>query len=572
MTLAVDNYIYYTQFHLMRDEGGNVNNLTSRMASKNQIIANATQKHQMRISKQSSKFMNSNEARQIEDILSGDKWIQDIQDSIIPNNSSRNAAEAQYGDLVNLAMALKQDISNASTSITKFKSSLNAFISAVEKSYTPFAKQYSDKVIKHFSNSARLGSKTAYQMAKEIMPGASAADSASLRILETLSRDYSGTAFRVMDNVDNSDAQDKLSVSLGKMIVLRDALGAQGNYVDSLSPKEQHAFYQRVYGVMGKWINDFIALVEEIAVVEGARQAAKKIDEAFDDVNNTIRMQSINSTHRFSYSSVANGNNIFEVQEKFNVDKRWERDLEKLKSIKSVSGDAMKMQYASNNAKADSYFILDGDSGITGHIGISVKKNDDINFSTSKGLSKVGIKIQSNTPLLTLMTREADMSYNDVLAYMNIGGALPADPSLRGYNGGKYSQYDASLASSWETIKEGLKYKSFYNALAGYGENVNNVFFMSVDGRLFSIMSLLQHFQKTMPIGSGVDWTVSGGGLDRAQYQKINKDAFIEGPRSKKYAYGGQRSENVRMNYFALLQNTKINIAMNIAQLSALVK
>ena len=75
-----------------------------------------------------------------------------------------------------------------------------------------------------------------------------------------------------------------------------------------------------------------------------------------------------------------------------------------------------------------------------------------------------------------------------------------------------------------------------------------------------------------MPIGSGVDWTVSGGGLDRAQYQKINKEAFIEGPRSKKYAYGGQRSENVRMNYFMLLQNTKINIAMNIAQLSALVK
>lgn len=572
MTLAVEDYIYYTQFHLMRDEKGNINNLVSRMASKNQIMANAIQKHQMRISQQSSKFMNSDEAKQIEDILSGDKWIQDIQDSVLPNNNSRNASEAQYGDLVSMAMALKQDISDKSTSAEKFKNALNAFINEVEKSYTSFAAKYSKNVMNHFINSARYGSRSARQMAKEIMPGASAEKSASLRILETLASEYSGTAFRVVDNIDNSDAQNKISVALGKMIVLRDALGESGNYVDSLSSKEQHAFYQRVYAAMGKWINDFIALVEEIAVVEGAKKAAKKIDEAFDGINNAIRMQSVSSTHRFSYSDVANGNAITVVQEKIKTDPRWKRDLEKLESMSGVSGKATKMQYASNNAKADAYFILNGDSGVTGDIGVSVKKNEDINFSTGKGLSKVGIKIQSNTPLLTLMTREADMSYNDVLTYMNIGGALPADPSLRGYNGGKHSQYDTSLAASWETIKEGIKYKSFYNALTGYGENANNVFFMSVDGRLFSVMSLLQHFQKTMSIGSGIDWTVSGNGLDRGQYQEINKNAFVEGPRSKKYAYGGQRSENVRMEYFKLLQNTKVNIAMNIAQLSALVK
>ena len=209
-----------------------------------------------------------------------------------------------------------------------------------------------------------------------------------------------------------------------------------------------------------------------------------------------------------------------------------------------------------------------GAGGVIGQVGINVPKAQDITFNNLTGGTSV--VIQGNTPMLTLMLREAEMSYNDVVTAINIASAVPYHPSLLGYRTSE-SNFEDELEVVWQNLIEQLKYQAFYNALAGLGGSNENVFFMSISGQVYSIIDILQRFRSnpvnTLSFSNGVMST--GNGLQRAAYQKINQAAFIEGPRSK--IYGQARSEKVRPSAMNLMQNTKLNISMNLATIANLV-
>ena len=223
-----------------------------------------------------------------------------------------------------------------------------------------------------------------------------------------------------------------------------------------------------------------------------------------------------------------------------------------------------------NQPKADTV-INWTDGSVSGQTGISVKKAEDL--TVNRLINNVNIKIQSNTPLLTLMLREAEMSYNEVLVAVNIAAALPTHPSLLNVRKDA-SNYEDMLETTWQNLIEKIKYQSFYSALAGLGGENERVYFMSLNGTIFSIGDLLTRIQNN---AGSVSWSAyagkkaitSGQGLYRSAYQEINKESFVEGPRSK--SYGLVRSDKVRPSALSLLQDTKVNISMNLAQIAALI-
>ena len=546
-------YIYYTQQHMVEEYASDISALQNLQITKNQILDNAIAKHQQRM-KQDTGQLSDQDSKKIEDLLYGDGWVDNLNQRK-SNSGATRAGDYGYSDIVAQIASLKSSIKSKSSSVSNFTKQLSAFITTVEKEYNPIRNEYAKAVVDKFVKNNRVGSKTANKVAAGNVAG---------RILETLRGSYSGQAFRVMDTVEDGTSQTKLSASLGKLAVLSRVLNSSGGKSYVASIEDQHAFWNNIHSSVLKWLDDFDALVEEMGLLNVATKAGEQIAQELGQAQSKIKIE-VESTHR--KSGIRGG---ISVQGRLLEDKNLQRDLEMLKKQRKDAANLFSMFANTNQPKADTV-INWTDGAVTGQSGISVKKAEDL--TVNRLINNVNIKIQSNTPLLTLMLREAEMSYNDVLVAINIAAALPTSPSLLGVRKDE-SNYENMLESTWQNLIEKIKYQSFYSALAGLGGENERVYFMSLNGTIFSIGDLLTRIQNN---AGSVSWSAyagkravtSGQGLYRSAYQEINRQSFVEGPRSK--AYGLVRSDKVRPSALSLLQDTKVNISMNLAQIATLI-
>lgn len=547
-------YVYYTQMHMMEEYGSEIASLQNIQMVKNQILDNAITKHQKRQSDEVGQGLTDKEHKIVEDLVYGDSWVNTLNQRKQKEGLARGASY-QYDSLATLISQLKSDIKVKGIDITTFTKELNNFITTVEKEYEEVIRtSYVRSVFEQFKNNSRIGSKSS-SVAGSNLHG---------RILETLRGRYQGKAFRVVDNVSGKQVQDRINVSLGKLATLSRMLNSSGGK-QYLAQKGENAFWDDVKPSVLKWLDDFDALLEEMGLLAGAEDAVEKSKGMLEEADSSLKL-SVESTHRQKA-----GRGDLQVRGKLTRDKRLMQDLERMAQL-GGKNPIYGMFADVNQPKADSV-VRWQDGYVRGEAGLSVKKSEDISFD--KLANTANIHIQSSTPLLTLMLREAEMSYDDVNTAMNIAAALPIHPSLLGENVYKEdSTYESTLESTWQNLIKKLKYQSFYTALAGLGGTNERVYFMSLNGSIFSIYDLLVHFRNS---SSSLSWeayagkkaVTSGQGLLRSAYQEINKNAFVEGPRSKHY--GQYRSDKVRPSLLQLMQDTKINISMNIAQISALI-
>lgn len=546
-------YIYYTQQHMVEEYASDISALQNLQITKNQILDNAIAKHQQRM-KQDTNQLSDQDSKKIEDLLYGDGWVNNLNQRKL-NSGATRAGDYGYSDIITQIASLKSSIKSKSSSVSNFTKQLSAFITTVEKEYNPIRNEYAKAVVDKFVKNNRVGSKTANKIAAGNVAG---------RILETLRGSYRGQAFRVMDTVEDGTSQTKLSASLGKLAVLSRVLNSSGGKSYIASIEDQHAFWNDIYSSVLKWLDDFDALVEEMGLLNVATKAGEQIAQELGQAQSKIKIE-VESTHR---KSGARGG--LSVQGRLLEDKNLQRDLEMLKKQRKDAANLFSMFANTNQPKADTV-INWTDGSVSGQTGISVKKAEDL--TVNRLINNVNIKIQSNTPLLTLMLREAEMSYNEVLVAVNIAAALPTHPSLLNVRKDA-SNYEDMLETTWQNLIEKIKYQSFYSALAGLGGENERVYFMSLNGTIFSIGDLLTRIQNN---AGSVSWSAyagkkaitSGQGLYRSAYQEINKESFVEGPRSK--SYGLVRSDKVRPSALSLLQDTKVNISMNLAQIAALI-
>lgn len=549
--VTAGQYIYYTQRHLIRDEASQIANLTKE--TKQGILKNAIKKQNKRKQKLLSAGDLSDSQKDIlDDFLNNNsKWVDELNQVSLKDSSAEQSYPATY----EAAMTLYNNISKKTITQKQFISQLNNFLNVVEKEYlgnNGILKDYTNYVTKEFINNKRLGGPKINQKAGGSVSG---------RIIESIVNKTRSKAFKVSNYTEINSSSKKLDSALLKLTALKAALGKSANFGGGFSyiasKKDSKEYWDEVKQVTMKLVGDFRALVGEQGALQNIVKGSEKTKNLFEKMENELHM-TLDSTH---YEKGVKDGVFFTSFLK--EDPRLKEDLEKIVELEKAKGSIYSVfNTTSNQPKAD-ISIFGGNNSVTGKLGISVKDYEE--YVGKDGLTKVKIDLQSSTPLLTLMLRECEYSYDDLTTFINIGAARPVHPAYHRPE----TRYENALSNMWEKIKENIQYRATLSALAGFGGKYEEVYYLDFNNNVISVSDVLDHLLNTLSYGSSIKFSsVKGDGLDRAVYQKMNEANYVLGKRNS--ANSESRSNATRTDAIAKLYKTKVDIALNLTQIQAL--
>jgi hypothetical protein len=557
MTKTVQ-YIYYTQRHLIRDHASDIALITRE--NKQRIVQNAIAEQEKRKQELlSSDGLSDSQRSVLEDFLNNNsKWVEELNST----NTKPTSAEQGYPATYEAMSALMKAAEEGASTQAQFVKQLNNFLDTVEKEYlgnNRVLSDYTKYVTKMFINNKRVGSVQGNQNAQGNIAG---------RIIEACIRNTRTKAFRVRDYAGVTESSKKLDSALLQLTALRAALGRSLNYGGGTSYMSGRVYstdkngkvktyWDRVREVVRQLVRDFQSLVGEMGVLKSVTTGSKETLEVFETMERELN-GIFGSTH------YEKGNRISCVT-KLREDDRIRQDLQKMVDLEKTNGRVFSMyNTTTNHPKADISFFSSDDK-VQGKLGISVK--DYETHIDASGINVTDIKLQNSTPLLTLMLRECDYGYDELVTIMNIGAARPVHPA---YKGRAETQYESSLNSMWERIKENVQYKAVLSALAGLGEENERVFYLSANNVIYSVTDILSHLSNTLTVGSSVKFSKIDEHMNRSKLQALNERNYIEGHRDKEHATS--RSEATRLDIMAAWYNAKINVTLNLAQMQSLLK
>lgn len=291
-----------------------------------------------------------------------------------------------------------------------------------------------------------------------------------------------------------------------------------------------------------KWKDQGAAIAAEGASAAGALSALQAAVKAFQD--NDLKVQ-----------QAAKGTDTLSIQTDFSGTKAF-FDLVTQQMSK---GNAFKNASTRRTAKSDNilevYFNEDGGK-VSLYQGLTVKNYRTFSL-TNKG-ETANIQIQSGTPLLTLLTREAGFSDIDLYNLIQVGTAF-----------GTEEGYDIGLTLIWNQVMQNAKYLALLDTLAGFTNEQDRAFYMVFNGKIYDIIDILAHIQN-MNIQNAVSWGIIGGdtGLERINYLAMNK--WIDPEDKMNPISAEERSGTLMMNVTKKMYDTKIRVNLHIAQLSIL--
>ena len=291
-----------------------------------------------------------------------------------------------------------------------------------------------------------------------------------------------------------------------------------------------------------KWKDQGSAIAAEGVAATGALSALQATVKGFQDNDLKVR-------------EIAKGTDTLKIQTDFSGTKAFFD----LVTQQMPKGDAFKNASTRRTAKSDTiletYFDEKG-GRVSLYQGLTVKNYRTFSL-TNKG-ETANIQIQSGTPLLTLLTREAGFNDIDLYNLIQVGTAF-------GTEGG----YNAGLTLIWNQVIQNAKYLALLDTLAGFTNEQDRAFYMVFNGKIYDIIDVLAHVQKTN-IQNAVSWGVIGGGtgLERIHYLAMNK--WIEPEDRMDPISAEERSGTLMMNVTKKMYDTKIRVNLHIAQLSTL--
>lgn len=549
--VTAGQYIYYTQRHLIRDESSQIANLTKE--TKQTILKNAIKKQNKRKQKLlSAGDLSESQKDILDDFLNNNsKWVDELNQVSLKDSSAEQSYPATY----EAAMTLYNNIKNKTITQKQFISQLNNFLNIVEKEYlgnNGILKDYTNYVTKEFINNKRLGGSKVNQKAKGSVSG---------RIIESIVNKTRSKAFRVGNYTEINSSSKKLDSALLKLTALRASLGKSANFGGGFSyiasKENSKEYWDEVKRVTMKLVGDFRALIGEQGALQNIVGSSKKTRDLFKKMENDLHV-TLDSTH---YEKGAKDGISFTTS--FKNDSRLEEDLKKIIELEKAKGSIYSIfNTTSNQPKAD-ISVFGGDNSVTGKLGISVKDYEE--YVGKNGITGVKIDLQSSTPLLTLMLRECEYSYDDLITFINVGAARPVHPAYHRPE----TRYESALSNMWERIKENIQYRATLSALAGFGGKYEEVYYLDFNNNVVSVSDVLNHLLNTLSYGSSIKFSsVKGDGLDRATYQKMNEANYVLGKRNS--ANSESRSNATRTDAIAKLYKTKVDIALNLTQIQAL--
>lgn len=245
------------------------------------------------------------------------------------------------------------------------------------------------------------------------------------------------------------------------------------------------------------------------------------------------------------------GSDSFKVMTNVNDNKSLMRALKEVK--RSMS------QYQKQTSKADGG-IQFTQNGVEAYIGFSIKAGDKLNINGYNGSASV--TLQEGTSLMMLLAREMGLSskqYQDVLQL------------LVGHEG-QYSGSEIALEWKWEQLKDKLVQLAFVDALTGSTKD-GKAHFMVIGGSLYSmeriILDMISGDNLSLAMSKAINKDKNGadqGSLQRSDYLRLNN---WSGSRTANESDALSRSDQAWSAASNLLFQTKINISMNMASMSA---
>lgn len=551
-------YIYYTQRHLIRDRAPQIASITRE--NKQRIVQNAIAAQEARKQKLlSSDGLSDSQINVLEDFLNNNsKWVEELNST----NTKPTSAEQGYPATYEAVSALIKSTEEGVSTQAQFIKQLSNFLNTVEKEYLGNNKVLSDYtkyVTKMFINNKRIGSVQGNKNAQGDIAG---------RIIEACIRNARTKAFRVNDFAGVTESSKKLNSALLQLTALRAALGRSSNYgggtsymsgrIYSTDEKGNNKMYwDRVKEVVRELAKSFQSLVGEMGALQSVITGSEKTLKVFDDMERELK-GTFGSTH------YEKGNRV-SCATRLRNDPNIKQDLKKIVDLGKTKGSIYSMFNTTiNQPKADLSFFSSDDK-VSGKLGISVK--DYETHVDASGIKITDISLQKSSPLLTLMLRECEYSYDDLTTIMNIGAARPVHPA---YKWRAETNYEGALSSMWERIKENVQYRAVLSALAGLGGENEQIYYLNANNVVYSVTDILTHLSNTLTAGSSVKFSKIDEHMNRSKLQALNEKNYIEGHRDATHAV--PRSEATRTDIMAAWYNAKIDVTLNLAQMQNLLK
>ena len=287
-----------------------------------------------------------------------------------------------------------------------------------------------------------------------------------------------------------------------------------------------------------KWRDQGNAIAAEAASGAGAEAALQKASNAFENMETQL--------------SGKKGTSNFSVTKDFSGTKAL-FDL--------VGKDAYKRASTKRVGKSDNILEISfGEDGgkITLQQGITVKNYRTVDINKTE--QSANIQLQSGTPLLTLLAREAQFSMEDIYNLIQVGTAF-----------GTEGDYNSGLVKIWNKTIQNAKYLAFLDTLAGFTNEEDRAFYMIFNGKIYDIIDILEYIE-TINNPNTINWSVIDGdnsGLERITYLAMNK--WIAPNDKNNPISAEERSGRLLSNAAQKMYETKIKVKLHIAQLGALV-
>ena len=278
-----------------------------------------------------------------------------------------------------------------------------------------------------------------------------------------------------------------------------------------------------------KWANYQNNITAEtsfaLMTLKGNKEILERLDKNKIQTNNSI------------------GGKYFKVSTRFNPD-------DQIKKLLSQVDNALERASGYKRSKADVSFYID-QNGVRTDVGVNVKNYKN---QISPTLQRYDIRIQSGTPLLTMLVREAALSGTKMNEIYNLA-------AVHGDSG--------SLNAQWDQMIDYVKYKSLLNTLAGF-TGPEETYYISINGNLWTMADFVTHLINSNSI---VQWSEiqenKTGGLNRTPYVRTN---VWRGQPYKNPFKAISRSRAVQERISNIMYSTKIGVDIQLSELAALFK
>lgn len=540
---AVNDYIFLTQQHFLEQRGNNYGHLLQD--TKQDILKNAI-KQQTARQEQRFQSVSGKTLEELHDILHSENLIKELNSE----QEIDSAVDAYYPNAREAIANLSGEIKQAGTNVEEFKKVLDNFLSKIDQDF-PLLRDNYYKAIKANFMANRLWGKVAAR-----------GDTEEARLYAAImDSNYRMKVFRYPIAELNDSNLNSIPSELLRLYTLRGLLDS--------SLTDRDGFWDGVGKSVLNWVGQIKNWLAENAVLKAYVQGDSKffeklLDELHVDIKNTSLSGSQTSGVGIS------------VTQRFEENGDLKSLYEELKQYREKQGygDRSGNIYSIRNAHTNvsDIKITSSDSNVTGFIGITVKDYESLKIAADGNL--LNVHIQSNTPLLTLLLREANFSVSDLITFINIGATIPGFGDRNKYleTGDRDSRLGGDmLVGIWNNLKEQLPYRAVLAALAGFDTSDDQAFFMALNGKIFTIQQVLSSMLDVVnnnQVAAHLT-TISGQGLNQWYLRDINDAAFSPVRKGQTIEEAKQeRSSNVRQAIMNEFYETKLNVSISLANLS----